>query len=220
MACNGHWGEMMLRWLALLLLLGNALLLFWYGQQRQLAEPAPEATLKNLHLLHELDRSAQLQPRELQCYRLGVFMSESELQRARGLLADKGFVIERQDAQSAVIGYHLRVSVPADAEARIQLLDELALAGWVPQTDAGDFVLGPFVGDEAQQAARTERQALMAVLDVDVRQVPIPDPDPGHDLLVSIPAGDELDDVLRQLLLSGWPGIKIEKKSCEGVARP
>ncbi len=210
----------MLRWLALLLLLSNALLLLWYGQQRQAPNVVQVAEVKNLHLLHELDDRVELEPRERQCYQIGVFQSEREVLKARDLLEGKGFVIERQEAQSGILGYHLRIGIPADADASIRLQDELALAGWVPQSDAGDFVLGPFVGSEAEKNARAEQQVLQSVLDVQVGISSIPDPDPGFDLLLSIPAGDRLDDILGQMLLSGWPGIKIEKKSCEGVAHP
>lgn len=211
----------MLRWIALLLLLGNALLLLWYGQRHQVEPVRPiDPELTRLLLLSELEGGRRLQPRERQCYRVGSFMVVSEVARAQGRLEREGFVVERIRAPSRVLGYQLRLSIPDAGTARVQLLDELALAGWVPQIDQGEFVLGPFVGPDAGRRVEVERRALEQVLKLGIRQVEIPDPNPGIDLVVSLAPGQSLGVGLRQNLISGWPGIKIEKKVCEGVALP
>jgi len=211
----------MLRWIALLLLLSNALLLFWYGQQHQAKPVRPaDPELTRLLLLHELEAGRRLQTRERQCYRIGSFMVASEVARAQARLEREGFGVERVSAPARVLGYQLRLAIPADEATRVQLLDELALAGWVPQVDRADLVLGPFVGAGANQQAATERRALVRVLKRDIRQAAIPDPNPGIDLIASLPKEKEMSVKLRRSLLSGWPGIKIEKKVCERVAHP
>ncbi|MBP0050029.1 hypothetical protein H9C73_14970 [Marinobacterium sp. AK62] len=211
----------MLRWLALLLVLANALLLFWFGQQQQQdAQVKVPDELTRLRLLHELGPDKALEARSLQCYRLGSFMTEAEIARAGERLEARGFEVNTIPATPSVIGYRLRVPVPPDADARIRLLDELALAGWVPQTRDGYFILGPFVGEQAEAEARTEQQALVSVLGMEVKRVPMEDPNPGLDLIAAMPEGEDFVPLLQQMMRAGWPGIKIEKKSCEGLAQP
>lgn len=211
----------MLRWLALLLLLLNALVLLWYAQQQAVESPAAATEqISRLRLLHELGGGAVLQPRKLQCYRIGDFGSQREVEAAVARLRVQGFDTSIESAPSAILGYRLRLSRPSDAEAQLELLDRLALAGWVPQTQEGDFVLGPFMGQDARHQAESEREAIKSILKLELRQEPIYDDTPVLRILAGIPEG-RIDEVrLARMMASGWPGIKIQKKSCEGVASP
>ena len=209
----------MLRWLLLLLLLCNALLFFWYAQ-RQAAprETAVEAAgVTTLRMLHELPAGAASQR---SCYQLGVFASTREAEQAIRLLEGVVTAVKQLPAPAEVSGYQLALDVPASAEARRELLDMLALAGWVPQTREGQFLLGPFRGKAARREAEIERDALREGLGLETQLQLVKQSGNGILLQIEVPPGGRMDGASRQLLLRGWPGIKIEKKSCSGVAEP
>ncbi len=210
-----------MRWLALLLLLFNALLLLWYAQQ-QAAVPVDVAgeQISRLRLLHELGGGETLQSRERVCYQLGDFAARAEVETASNRLQERGFDTRIESAPPAVLGYRLRLPRPADPGAQLELLDRLALAGWVPQTRDGDFVLGPFMGVDGLRQAQAEREAIDKVLQLKLAREPILDDAPGFRIQVSIAADGAVDRILDRMMSAGWPGIKIEKKVCEGVAHP
>ncbi|GAA0699380.1 hypothetical protein GCM10009104_30180 [Marinobacterium maritimum] len=211
----------MMRWVALLLLLLNALMLLWYAQQQSAETPEMVSEqISRLRLLHELGGGETLQPRAQECYQLGAFGSRAEVATAVERLQERGFDTEVEPAAPAVLGYRLRLPRPAEPAAQLELLDRLALAGWVPQTRDGDFVLGPFMGEDALRQARAEREAIHAVLKLELQQEPILDDTPGFQILAAIAEGHMDEARLAQLMAAGWPGIKIEKKLCEGVAQP
>ncbi|PSL14355.1 hypothetical protein CLV44_10884 [Marinobacterium halophilum] len=211
----------MLRWLALLLLLMNALVLLWYAQQQE-GERVTVSTeeISRLHLLHELGGGESLQPRASECHRIGLFASPQEALRAAERLQERGFDAEVHPAPAAVIGYRLVLPRPADAAAELSLLDQLALAGWVPQTESGHFVLGPFLGEQARQEADIEQAAIASVLELTAQRQPIRDSVPLQQIFTRVPEAQNVEQRLQQILAGGWPGIKIEKKLCEGVAHP
>ncbi len=210
-----------MRWLALLLLLMNALLLFWYAQQQAVESPdVSTEQISRLRLLHELGGGEVLSPRERVCYQLGDFVSRMEADVASIRLQERGFDTQIVTAPPFVLGYRLRLPRPAEPGAQLALLDRLALAGWVPQTQGGDFVLGPFMGAEALQRARAERTAIHAVLALELELDPILDDAPGFRIQASSAEGQMDETRLARMMVVGWPGIKIEKKLCEGVAQP
>ncbi|GAA0790007.1 SPOR domain-containing protein [Marinobacterium sediminicola] len=211
----------MMRWLALLLLLLNALLLLWYAQQQAAESPPPQSEqISRLRLLHELGGAETLLPRAQVCYQFGEFSSRAEVETAAGRLRGLGFEADISKAPPGVIGYRLRLPRPAEPGAQLELLDRLALAGWVPQTFGGDFVLGPFMGEVARQQAEAEQKAIRSVLKLDLAMEPIHDETPLFRILASIAEGSIQESGLGQMMKAGWPGIKIEKKLCEGVAYP
>lgn len=210
-----------MRWFALLLLLLNAMVLLWYAQQQSAQAPAVASEqLSKLRLLHELGGGEVLQTRALECYEVGTFLSRQEVDDAFLRLESLGFILEVESAAPIVLGYRLRLPQPAQPEAQLELLDRLALAGWVPQTVAGDFVLGPFMGEDARQQALAEAEAIRKVLQLQLEPQPIMDDAPGFRLAASILEGSVDEARLARILGAGWPGVKIEKKSCEGVAQP
>ncbi|MBV0934003.1 hypothetical protein [Marinobacterium weihaiense] len=211
----------MTRWLALLLLLSNALLLLWYSQQYESgATERPASTeISRLRLLHELGGGEQLQLRSQVCYALGRFASASEAEDAQAWLQERGIDSQREILPAVVIGYRLRLARPADAQAQLALLDRLALAGWVPQTDGGYFVLGPFMGTDAYQQAQREQRAISDVLQLTLALEPIRASGASHELRLQAPEGVLQPQGLASRMASRWPGIKIEKKSCKGVAQ-
>lgn len=213
----------MLRWLLLLLLLCNALLFLWYAQRQASApaeSPSGDHRVTTLRLLHELPAGSRAGMGQRECYQLGVFASEREAEQAVRRLEGIASAVERLPAPAEVNGYQLVIEMPAGADERRELLDMLALAGWVPQTRSGRFLLGPFRGESARRDAEAEQRALQEGLGVASRLQPVRQAGSGILLQIEVPAGGRMDGPSRQLLLRGWPGIKIEKKSCSGVAQP
>lgn len=213
----------MLRWLLLILLLCNALLFLWYAQREQVL-PADSGSsheqVTGLRLLHELPAGEVARPLQTECYQLGVFATEREAEQAAGRLAPVALAVAQFPAPEAVAGYQLAVGIPSQAQAQRELLDQLALAGWVPQTRQGQFLLGPFMGENARVDASVEQRALREGLGLGSELKPVMQPGIGILLEVEVPAGAEIGQASRQLLLRGWPGIKIEKKLCSGLAQP
>ncbi|MBA4501601.1 SPOR domain-containing protein [Marinobacterium marinum] len=211
----------MMRWLALLLLLMNALLLLWYAQQQTSRPPEMAGEqISRLRLLHELGGGETLQPRAQECYQLAGFASRAEADTAAEKMRKRGFNVDVESMVPVVLGYRLRLPRPAGVEEQLELLDRLALAGWVPQTRGGDFVLGPFMGEDALQQVKREREAIRSVLKLTLEQEQILDNSPGFRLQIGVIEG-QVDEVqLARIVKAGWPGIKVEKKSCKGVAQP
>jgi len=213
----------MLRWLLLLLLLCNALLFLWYAQRQAIPpaeSPAADTRVTKLRLLHELPAGKRVDSGPRECYQLGVFSSEREVEQAIRHLEGMVSSVKRLPAPAEVSGYQLVIEMPADAGERRALLDSLALAGWVPQTRNGQFLLGPFRGERARRDAEIEQGALKEGLGVESRLQPVRQTGAGILLQIEVSTGARMDASSRQLLLRGWPGIKIEKKLCSGVAQP
>lgn len=213
----------MLRWLLLVLLLCNALLFLWYAQREQAISAdssSRQEQVAGLRLLHELAAGESARPLQTECYQLGVFATPNEAEQAAGRLAPVVIDVAQTPAPDEVAGYQLAVEIPSEAGAQRELLDRLALAGWVPQTRQGRFLLGPFMGERARADAVVEQRALSEGLGLNSELQPIMQPGTGVLLEIEVPAGTEIGQASRQLLLRGWPGIKIEKKSCSGLAQP
>ncbi len=210
-----------MRWVALLLLLLNALVLLWYAQQQAIRSPEVAGEqISRLRLLHELGGGRVLQSRAQVCYQLGDFGTREEVDTAAGWLQERGFDTQVEPAPALALGYRLRLPRPVEPGAQLELLDRLALAGWVPQTRGGDFVLGPFMGADALQQATTEQEAIQSVLKLALEREPILDDAPGFRIQAGTVEGHLDGARLVQMMGAGWPGIKVEKKLCEGVARP
>lgn len=212
----------MLRWLLLILLLCNALLFLWYAQR----QPGPDEVIQtnsevaSVRLLHELSGTEVGSLSRSECYQLGVFASAQEATQAGSRLDVVALTVVQRKAPETLAGYQLVIDMPSDGAAQLELLDKLALAGWVPQTQQGRFLLGPFAGERANSNAKVEQRALNEALGLVSELEPIMAESTAVVLDIEVPAGTEIGQASRQLLLNGWPGIKIEKKSCAGLARP
>ncbi|GGC09778.1 hypothetical protein GCM10011352_40360 [Marinobacterium zhoushanense] len=209
----------MLRWLFLLLLLANALLFFWYAQQRA-AEPEVKVSTSGgagLRLLSELPANEVLPARERVCLSYAPLSSQYEAQRLESVLASEPVSTETVRLPAVVIGWRLVLPLPADAAQRIELLDALAREGWVPESRGGLLSFGRFpdlvslngVRNRLPPDLRERVQAEEIVADEAFWQV-----------RVKHLAGYEISSEINQLVAASWPGIKIEKNDCEGVATP
>ncbi len=207
----------MLRWLFLLLLLANALLFFWYAQQ-QAARAEPEAVnVGSLRLLSELNGDEVLPARERVCLSYRPLSDEYDARRLLRLLADEPVSAEAVELEPAIAGYRLTLPLPAEAAARIELLDELARQGWVPESRGAQLSFGSFADMAALQEVRA---ALPQPLRGRTQVAPVRAEKALWAVRVKHLSGYEISSEINQLIKTSWPGINIEKNPCEGVASP
>ncbi|MBV1787912.1 hypothetical protein KQ940_07565 [Marinobacterium sp. D7] len=209
----------MLRWLFLLLLLANTLLFFWYAQQRAAEHKPAVAASKGvgLRLLSELPPNEVLPARERVCLSYAPLSSRYEAQRLVSVLSSEPVSAEAVQLPPAITGWRLVLPLPADAAQRIELLDSLAREGWVPESRGGLLSFGRFSDQSALQGARSR---LPAALRERVRVEEILADEALWQVRVKHLAGYEISSEINRLVAASWPGIKIEKNDCEGVASP
>ncbi|SEG77677.1 hypothetical protein [Marinobacterium lutimaris] len=211
---------MIVRWFFLLLLLANALLFFWYAQ-RQAAAPVAadnaDVAVGDLRLLNELDAGDRLPARERVCFDYTSLSSESEAQRLLRMLEPEPVTAQASPLPAEVVGWRLVLPLPADSARRIALLDELAQQGWVPESRGANLSFGSFDNRAALDAVR---QQLPADIGARTRVLEQTAERGRWEVRVSHLAGYEISSEIKQLVLRTWPGIKVEKNGCEGVASP
>jgi len=209
----------MLRWLFLLLLLANTLLFFWYAQQHaaapEFAEPVAEGA--GLRLLSELPADEVLPARARVCLSYAPLSSQYEAQRLASVLASEPVSTSVLPLPAAVTGWRLVLPLPADAGRRIELLDGLAREGWVPESRGGTLSFGRFSDPVALKKARG---GLSPALRERTRVEEILADETLWEVRVKYLAGYEISSEINRLVAASWPGIKIEKNGCEGVASP
>ncbi len=211
---------MIVRWFFLLLLLANALLFFWYAQ-RQAAAPAAaenkDVAVGELRLLAELPAQERLPARERVCFSYAPLNSRSEAQRLVGMLESEPVTAEPEPLPAEVTGWRLVLPLPADSARRIALLDELAQEGWVPESRGSNLSLGSFDDRAALEDLRRQLPAAIAARTEVLEQTS----SRGRwEVRIKHLAGYEISSEIKQLVARSWPGIKVEKNGCEGVASP
>jgi len=209
----------MLRWLFLLVVLANALLFFWYAQKYHFDQSGSQPDFKPsvLRLPSELRAGEQLTPRPRECANFAPLTSEFEASRLVEFLQERGFASEYEAMPPVEDGFRLEYPLPADAEARINVLDELARVGWVPESRDGALVLGSYTSEEA---ADTMLATLPAAIAEKTRRKSVLRASGDFKVSTSYLVGYEITSEIKQLISDSWPGIKFEKNVCEGVATP
>lgn len=208
----------MLRWLFLLLLLANALVFFWYAQQRAAQrEPQVAPAIGELRLLSELDGGEILPARERVCLGFAPLARQADAERLIRLLADQPVTARAIRLPAAIIGYRLTLPLPADTAARVALLDDLARQGWVPESRGGLLSFGTFSDLAELERVRAELPPALG-LRTELRAIRATSAP--WEVRVEHLSGYEISNEINKLILASWPGIKIEKKPCEGVASP
>lgn len=209
----------MLRWTFLLLLLANALLFFWFAQQH--VAPAPvemrSPGVARLKLLSELGPGEVLPARQRVCLVYAPLSSQAEAQSLVQLLDREQVSAEAVALPPQAEGYRLSLSLPADSDRRVKMLDELAAAGWVPESHGSEMLFGHYASRETAQAAH---DSLPDELKAHVSLAPEFGSETRYEVHVSHLVGYEISSEINGLIESSWPGVKIEKKPCEGVASP
>ncbi len=210
----------MLRWAFLLLLLADALLFFWYAQQRLTYVPAEQverAGVARIRLLSELSPGERLPARERVCLRYAPLSTAYEAERLVQLLMQHSVSASARPLPEQVVGYHLQLPLPADSVRRIAVLDKLAEQGWVPESRGGQL---SFAADTSREAVERVRDGLPEELRVSILIVEEKQQDGRYEVAATHLVGYEISNEINQLIENSWPGIKIEKNTCEGVATP
>lgn len=209
----------MLRWGVLFLLLANALLLFWYAQQSQPVNPETEMAVgPGLVLLSELNgTSRSLQRRDRGCVVYSPLDNANEARRLAKRLEGDGITTRISTLPDEVAGYQLRLPLPADSSARVEMLDMLAKLGWLPQMVGGRLVLGTYRSEAEVDAARDRFPSVLRPRLQVVRKMQASD---RYQVEVVYLIGYEIPKEINRVVRNSWPGIKIEKNVCEGVATP
>lgn len=209
----------MLRWLFLLILLANSLLFFWYAQKYHFAPVTSQPDFKPsaLRLPSEISPSETLEPRPRECASFAPLASDYEAARLEQLLSERGFLAKKRSLPPVVDGVSLDLPLPADAEARINILDELARAGWVPETRDGALVLGRYSNREAASEVQASLPSQIASR---TRVKPVMRVSSEYAVETSYLIGYEISSEIKQLITQSWPGVIFQKNVCEGVATP
>lgn len=207
----------MLRWLVLLVLLGNALLFLWYAQAYRFADTVrqPDIRPAALRLPSELDAGEQLELRPRACGYFQPLESDYEAERLLIQLEAYGVDLAYEKIPPVAQGWKVELPLPADAERRVVLLDQLASLGWVPESRDGALVMGVYPDDAAVDELRKQfPEDLQSKLRKKVNTIQ----SDAFRVAVSYLQGFEFDQELIEMVATQWPGAQFEKKPCEGVA--
>ncbi|GGO87684.1 hypothetical protein GCM10011348_41430 [Marinobacterium nitratireducens] len=220
----------MLRWLFLLLLLANAVVLLWAAMMRpdQSREPLPPPADagRELRLLSEVSSGAlTLRPVQPQAAPSNLCLVYEGF--ADRLAADQAAVLMRSNGLDPQVevetemlpdGFELVLDLPASSAERLALIERLDGLGIVPEgrPDDGVLKLGRFTG-EGGAGDELERFG-EAGLAPQLR--PLERPRERFRLLIPAATDRELFNKINRVLENTQPEIKIEKKVCEGVASP
>lgn len=211
---------MIVRWFFLLLLLANALLFFWYAQRQAAAPVAAEnadVAVGELRMLSELSSQERLPARERICFSYAPLNSEAEANRLVGMLESEPVTAEAEPLPAEVVSWQLVLPLPADTPRRIALLDELAREGWVPESRGSSLSFGSFNSRSKLDELRQQLPQAIADRTEVLEQMS----NRGRwEVRVKHLAGYEISSEIKQLVSRSWPGIKVEKNGCEGVASP
>jgi hypothetical protein len=223
----------MLRWLFLLLLLMNAVVLLWAAlMQRDTREAVPQLVEQgaSVRLLSELDAGqlrelsqSQLQARSGAAQSLCVsyvgLPARADAEQVAQLMQRYGLVpvIEQEDIRLAA-GFELALNVPQDPQERIALIERLQAVDVVPESSpqGTQLRLGRYDSEaEAEaDAVRFRDTGLAPELKVLDRTQEL------FAVVLPVDSDRDLFNKINQVLEKSHPGIKIEKKVCKGVATP
>jgi hypothetical protein len=207
----------MLRWLVLLVLLGNALLFLWYAQEYRFTDTLRQSDIRPaaIRLPDELGESESLLMRPRECGYFQPLETDYEAERLLAQLEEYDVDLAYEKIPPIALGWRVELPLPADADRRVALLDQLASLGWVPESRDGALVMGVYPDDAAvnelylqfPEDLRNKLRKKTNYIQSDAFRV-----------AVSYLQGFEFDQELIKSVATQWPGAQFEKKPCEGVA--
>lgn len=222
----------MLRWLFLFLLLINVLLLFWFSSFKPVDETREETVEQRLHsirLLSEIDHT-QLQqkeqssnsvPKPPQCWLLSEFRQLDQAELARTLIETFGLQAKLLSGQISESRYVVKVELDSSGRQHQQLAAYLRASRSLdirPQDLGLDsrYIIGRY---NRQADAEAELQQLV-IAGLNAFLVYEEQTDNRYEVAVFDRSGQKLSKEIKEIVLRQHSDIKIEKKVCEGVARP
>jgi hypothetical protein len=207
----------MLRWLVLLVLLGNALLFLWYAQEYRFTDTLRQSDIRPaaIRLPDELGEGESLLMRPRECGYFQPLETDYEAERLLAQLEEYDVDLAYEKIPPIALGWRVELPLPADADRRVALLDQLASLGWVPESRDGALVMGVYPDDAAVNELylqfpddlRNKLRKKTNYIQSDAFRV-----------AVSYLQGFEFDQELIKSVATQWPGAQFEKKPCEGVA--
>ncbi|MFC6670893.1 hypothetical protein [Marinobacterium aestuariivivens] len=220
----------MLRWLFLLLLLANTVVLLWAALVRpdrvsEVIEPLPREGVE-LRLLSELAPSALQRLEQVPdpatqglCLVYEGFADGSGARQAARLMRSNGFEPQLlTERRSEPEGFEILLSVPTDTNARIALIERLEALDVVPESRPGEAVL--LLGRYRDLAVASEAMARFAEAGLEPEMRERERLVEHFKLLLPAVSDRNLFNKINRVLEKAHPSIKIEKKVCEGVASP
>lgn len=220
---------MMLRWLFMFLLLGNAVLLLWYSgfqeHKRVAAENPQPSGVQTLRLVAELDERliSKAEPEKAaitECLLFQGFKTAVSAAAVVEFVVEQGFDAEVEQASRKVVShYTLNVATPEELERSMLLLDELEARGWQVTEDeilaGGNISVGRF-----STQAEAERTALaLGARQYKVSIAPTERVEDYYIVAVFQSVDQKLSKEIKEVVLESYSDIKIAKKVCSGVAR-
>ncbi len=224
----------MLRWLFLLLLLVNAVVLLWAALMQRdavVVAPAPVSQDLSLRLLSELapaqlklraqnpDETGEVAVAQALCVSYRGLGSQAEADQVAVLMRRYGLepVIEQERIRHAD-GFELLLNVPDAPDERIALIERLQLLGVVPESrpEEAQLLLGRYDSQlQAEAAAGGFRNTGLAPeLQQQERLEDV------FTLVIPVDSDRDLFNKINRVLEQSYSDIKIEKKICKGVASP
>jgi len=220
----------MLRWLFLFLLLANVVVLFWFSsfttEKNKKADNRPEQ-LQSIRLVSEMDPSALVSRDRLKvkkdpahCVYFIGFDSQVSAEAVIEFLREQGINGTTIPGRKSISSYIVETVVAQGLSDRMLLLDYMdsnGIEGEADELESGaNLVLGRFsVESEAKaQLRQLDQLGLTSVMRIEKRWS-------DHiSVMVYESVDRKLSKEIKEVVQERYSLRKIEKKLCEGVAKP
>ena len=217
---------MLLRWLFLFALLANAILFFWYSLQIP-PEVRQQNTQANagheLRLVSEIDPALLIRTdiqQEQWCQVFVGLANEVQGQAVVSLMLEQGFqAYVRQSERQVVESYTVDIELPVDLEKRLAVMDliEKYERKLLNEDELGNHYK---VNAFASASAAEDFAGLFKRLDVQVQIKAKQRTEKQYVVSVIETSDRKLSKEIKEVVQESYSLIKIEKKLCEGVAKP
>ena len=216
----------MMRWLALFMLLANALLLLWYALQKPVEESVQQDTkgqVKELRLVSELNPQT-LVLRKLQsdsassCVEFSGFDSEVSADAVKKFVYEQGFEAEiDRRSESVIADIALILVMPNELNARLEALEyiEARERTVIDEAELGaEYVLKGY--SDAAEARRVVDKLQLLGIETRIEYEKIEKT--AYLVRVFESIDRKLSNEIKEVVLESYSLQKNEKKVCEGVA--
>jgi len=213
-----------LKWLCLFLLLANAILFLWFSLQvepKQAVVDEEQDGLQQLKLVSEI--ALPTGSGSVASGKCTLFSGlETEVQAialVQLIVSEGGKAAYKALGDKRVATYALVISLPQDLQQRLSVLDILEANG---HNEIGDELLGyEYVLEGfSEKVAAQDRMAELAKINVVSVVEPRYSIKQNYQVVMDSSIGRNLSNKIKEVVEEEYSLIKIEKKVCEGVAKP
>lgn len=214
----------MLRWLCLFLLLANAILFLWFSLQvepKQAVVDAERDGLQQLKLVSEMTLpEGGLSVASVKCTLFSGLETEVQaIALVQLIVSEGGKAAYKFLGDKRVATYALVINLPQDLQQRLTVLDILETNGHNEIDDellGYEYVLEGFSEKNAAQEQMAELARINVVSVVESRY----SIKQNYQVVMDSSIGRILSNKIKEVVKEKYSLIKIEKKVCEGVAKP